>query len=448
MKFLIFFALVIGSTSNAQIIIPFGFWSCKLPPNVASDTLVADFALGTMANTMPSGATIVLMPAQTTGTFTSRVFDLLGRCIPNSNWLSVSWNGSLPYGKLLPDYQVTAQNEIITDYSNLSSNTFMNGVMGSWHMQETATGTASGGKDFSDSSGNIINGTIFGGVTLNSTGKIGRAVLFNGSSGYINFGTPAGITGLSNWSTSFWIYPVALTANQQIILYRSDNDAQQGFFVTLTSTGQIRLQTVCATTDAQTVSTNTLSVGTWSHVVITTDSSVTSANSKIYINGAQVTYTGAINGTGAHTTAATQTLYIGKTGSTSAPATNTFLNARLQEVTFFNRQLNATEITELYRRGINRVKMQFRSCLLSNCADLPSWIGPDGTSATFFTELNNNKNQSTWLGAVLAPFPNMIFSGFPAALIPNNQYFQYKATLETDNMTISPDLKTVIIKRP
>ena len=79
----------------------------------ASDTLVADFALGTMANTMPSGATIVLMPAQTTGTFTSRVFDLLGRCIPNTNWLSVSWNGSLPYGKLLPDFQVTTQNELI-----------------------------------------------------------------------------------------------------------------------------------------------------------------------------------------------------------------------------------------------------------------------------------------------------------------------------------------------
>lgn len=410
MKFLIFFTFVIGSTSNAQIIIPFGFWSCKLPPSIASDTLITDFALGTMTNTMPSGATIILMPAQTTGTFTSRIFNLLGSCIPNSNWLSVSWNGSLPYGKLLPDFQVTAQNEIITDYSNLSSNTFMNGVMGSWHMQETATGTASGGKDFSDSSGNSIHGTIFGGVTLNSTGKIGRAILFNGSSGYINFGTPAGITGLSNWSVSFWIYPVALTANQQIILYRSDNDAQQGFFITMTSTGQIRLQTVCATTDAQTVSTNTLSAGTWSHVVITTDSSVTSANSKIYINGAQVTYTGAINGSGAHTTAAAQTLFIGKTGSTSAPSTNAFLNARLQEVTFFNRQLNSTEITELYRRGINRVKMQFRSCILSNCADLPSWRGPDGTSAAFFTELNNNSNQSTWLGAVLAPFPNMIFS--------------------------------------
>ena len=92
--------------------------------------------------------------------------------------------------------------------------------------------------------------------------------------------------------------------------------------------------------------------------------------------------------------------------------------------------------------------MQFRSCLLSNCADLPAWIGPDGTSATYFSEINNNSFQATWLGNVLSPFPNMIFTGFPSAVIPNNQYFQYIATLETDDMTLTPDLKTVTIKRP
>ena len=112
------------------------------------------------------------------------------------------------------------------------------------------------------------------------------------------------------------------------------------------------------------------------------------------------------------------------------------------------RQLTAAEILEEYRRGVNRVKMQFRSCIMSNCADLPSWIGYDGTSATFFTELNNNSIQPTWLGTVLPSFPQMTFSNFPAAPIPNNRYFQYKATLETDNTTYLPDLKLITIKRP
>ncbi len=442
------FTILFLTQIEAQVFIPFSFYHCVLPINSNGDTLNTDFLAGTTSNTTVSGTSVVLSAGQTTGTFTSRVFSIPGNCLVNSNWLSFSWIGSLPYGKLLPDYNGVTKNESIADYSGLSSSVFMTGVMASWHMQETSAGTASGGKDFSDYSGNNNHGTISGGVTLNAVGKIGRAVTFDGSSGYINFGVPSVITGLGNWSTSFWIYPVTLTVNQQIILYRSDNDLQQGFFVTLSSSGQIKLQTVFATKDAQTITSNTLTAGVWSNVVITTDSTVTSTNSKIYINGAQATYTGAVNGSGVKASAAAQPMYIGKTGTTSSPTANAFLNARLQEVTFFNRILNATEVIELYRRGINRVKLQFRSCILANCADLPPWKGPDGTNGTFFTELNNNSAQSTWLGNVLETSPAMIFSNFSSSAISNYQYFQYKATLETDNTTYLPDLKATLIKRP
>ena len=447
---MIFVVLIMGlfNSAHSQVFIPFSFWRCTLPQTNSFDSLNADFAAGTTSNTTVTGASVVLSAGQTTGTFTSRVFNLNGNCPINAYWYSATWKTSLPFGKLLPDFNVSSQSESIADYSGLSSSTFMSGVMGQWHMQETATGTAPGAKDFADSSGTGAHGTIVGGVAQNAVGKIGRAVTFNGTSGYVNFGTPATITGLGNWSVSFWINPTAFTANQQIILYRSDNDAQQGFFITMTSTGQIRFQGVFATADEQSVSSTLLVAGAWTHVLITTDSSITSANTKIYFNGTQVAYTGAVAGSGTRTTAVAQPLYIGKTGPTSAPNTNAFLNASLEEVTFFGRILTAAEILELYRRGINRVKMQFRSCLLSNCADLPAWKGPDGTSATFYTEIYNNSIQSTWLGYVLPPYPEMIFTNFTSSTISNNQYFQYKATLETDNTTYLPDFKYFLIKRP
>ena len=374
---------------------------------------------------------------------------MIGNCPTLSNWLSVSWKGSLPYGKLLPDYASGAiQNETTTDYSNLSSSTFMSSIMGSWHFQELATGTAPGGKDFADSSGSGTHGILNGGITLNSVGRIGRAINFNGSTGYINMGTPANITGLGNFSISFWIYPNNITTTQ-MIMYRTDNDIQQGFWVAQSNTGQIIFQLINASTDSITKSVNTLPLSTWTHIVITTDGSLTSTNSKIYFNGVQATYTGAVNGSGAHTSTAAQSLIVGQAGASgwTIGATN-YLNARLQELSFMGRQLTAAEIIEEYRRGINRVKMQFRSCILSNCGDLPAWKGYDGTSTTFFTELNNNSTQLNWLGTVLTSFPLMTFMNFPSAAIPNNRYFQYKATLETDNTTYLPDIKVITIKRP
>lgn len=437
------FTFLFGTIAGAQIFIPFSNWNCQAPVVSVSDTLNADFVLGTTSNTTVSGASVVLSAGQTTGTFTSRVFDVIGNCPPLSLWKSVSWKASLPYGKLLPDFAGTIQNESVADYSALASGSFMSGDLTSWHMQETSTGTAPGGLDVTDNSGNAVHGTLVGGITLNAVGKIGRAITFGGTNGYINFGTPATVTGLGNYSISFWIYPNSITTDQTII-YRSDNDLQEGFWVNLTATAQIHIQIVDASVDTEVFTVETLPLSTWSHVVMTTNSSLTSANTKVYINGVQATYTGAVDGLGVHKAAATRPLSVG------APGTNSpgYLNARLQEMTIMGRIYTAAEVVELYRRGINRVKMQFRSCILSNCADLPIWQGPDGTAATFYTELYNNSIQSTWLGTVYPTSPVMTFSNFVNSAIPNNRYFQYKATLETDNTTYLPDLKSVVIIRP
>ena len=132
--------ILLATHVKAQVFIPFGFYHCVLPNNTGADILNADFLLGTTSNTTVTGASVVLSAGQTTGTFTSRVFNIPGNCVVNSYWSGVSWLGSLPYGKLLPDYNGATINESTADYSSLSTNTLMTGVMGSWHMQETSTG--------------------------------------------------------------------------------------------------------------------------------------------------------------------------------------------------------------------------------------------------------------------------------------------------------------------
>ena len=54
-----------------------------------------------------------------------------------------------------------------------------------WHLNETTTGGAPGGKDFGDSSGSSFGATKVGTLTLGTTGKVGKSVQFN-RSGHID----------------------------------------------------------------------------------------------------------------------------------------------------------------------------------------------------------------------------------------------------------------------
>ena len=112
----------------------------------------------------------------------------------------------------------------------------------------------------------------------------------------------------------------------------------------------------------------------------------------------------------------------------------------LDEYAIWNRVLSAAEVLNLYRRGANRVRFQFRSCTSTTCADAPAWRGPNGTNTTYFSELYNNSVQLAQTGDALYTVPFMLFSNFTSFAIPSNRYFQYQLTLQTDNVTYSPDL--------
>ena len=136
--------------------------------------------------------------------------------------------------------------------------------------------------------------------------------------------------------------------------------------------------------------------------------------------------------------------YDNNSGWTNQPS-SFFFSGTLDEAAFWTRALSGTEVQQLYRRGGNRIKFQIRQCALFDCSDNPSWKGPDGTSSTYFTEINNNSNQNLSTGTVQTVSPNLIFSNFPSFVLKNTKAFQYQIIFETDNTTYLPGVSTVTI---
>ena len=82
--------------------------------------------------------------------------------------------------------------------------------------------------------------------------------------------------------------------------------------------------------------------------------------------------------------------------------------------------LTDTVIKENYRRGIMELKAQVRSCDDSSCSG-ESFVGPDGTSNSYYTSPNQQLNVS------------------------DNRYIQYKFYFSTENTSYTPELYNVTI---
>lgn len=413
----------VSSQLSAQVFIPFGFWSCK-PMLIISNTddTATSFSAGTFSNTTLSGNSVVLSAAQTSGTYTSAVKDIL--CSQTKNWKSHEWTTDLPYGKELP-----ATGEITADYSSVST-TLMTNLVGLWHLNEATAGLGVGATDATDFStgGNhlIRSGT---GHTFGATGKLFKVISFNGS-GYLTKAAPtATVRPTGNiYSFSGWVKRRTTTATGSIFQCGPAGGLNIGIGVTPYSGNQIKL-TKYGVVD---ITAGTFPADTnWHHLSVV----YSGAGVSVYIDGT-------VSGTNANTAN-----FAACTGSLGIGGPEVQFNGDIDEVAVWSRALSAAEVLQLYRRGINRIKFQVRSCTSNTCADNPVWLGPDGSNSTYFTEINNNSAQFTSTGTVQTAYPIMTYSNFSTLFIPQNRYFQYQVTLETDNTTYSPLLKSVTVKR-
>jgi hypothetical protein len=371
------------------------------------------------------------------GTFQSRVMDGLAS---GATWTTLGWKPTFPFGKELPDANASnvVQNETSANYSSLEGDTpaigdnnLMTGIVGLWHLDEAAGTTGTG--SILDRSGQGNNGTPNGTTTFGATGKLGTAATFDGSTGYINVPTSPSLSGVSALSISVWFNPSqTLSGLDEGLVSKCIGGDGQGYWIELGYSGTLaRMGLNINGTDVKwTANLPTFTAGNWYHFVFTYDGTT----QKVYINaGTPVTYTspGTIYYSGS------DPFKIGLSQGTGG--LNHYFGGSIDEVAVWNKALNSTEVLELYRRGANRIKYQIRSCFDSACATGgPSWLGPDGTNQTYFSELNSNSVQNdaadlTTSNSVQTTLPTMTFSAFGALTIIPNRYFQYRAIMESDD---------------
>lgn len=345
--------------------------------------------------------------------FDSPIIDM-GASVP---WTSLTAKTTLPFYKEIPGL---LQSETALDYSG-SPRDFSNGLKALWHFNESS------GTSLSDATGNGNTINLSGSAVLGSAGKLGTSVSFNGTSSYGETSTTPLIT--NTLSVCTWVNTSGAQAAGTRVLEQGGCNTNDGYGIELNNASSGKYDFVvwaggagtCTAACRATSATNIIPEA-WNYICGTYNG----VTSKIYINGKYE------NSATCSLSMNTQPLTIGK-----AAGGNSFLKGNVDETALWSRALSDNDIKELYLRGANRVKYQVRSCTQPNCSDA-TWIGPSGTSMSYFSELYNNDAINTITGKpegnVLASALDLTFADFPLLARPaNNRYFQFRTFLESDD---------------
>lgn len=178
-----------------------------------------------------------------------------------------------------------------------------------------------------DNSGNNNNGTNYG-ATI-TTGISNNALSFNGSSNYVDCGSPTSLNfGLGDFSCSLWVKQNALSSGEQDFITKLSDT---GFVVGVWQSGRVFFY-IGGSTNADWVG---LTANNWFHLVFLRRSGI----KYIYSNGIEVAnFVGNVSVDNANS------LYIGK-----ANGSTYYFNGLIDEVRIYNRALSAAEVKQLYK---------------------------------------------------------------------------------------------------
>lgn len=217
--------------------------------------------------------------------------------------------------------------------SNLSLSAPSQGIVGWWKFEESAGPIA-------DSSSNGNPGTLVGTTTLSQAGKVGNAILFNGSTSYATVGTVAALKPTSTFSILAWVKPSNILQDDSYI-GGAGSTGNYGYLLRAQSDGKVRFHVGNGSAAGVAISTSLLSNGVWYLVAGTYDGS----NVRIYVNGvnehspalaSQIVYSGLTNN-GAFRIAQGDDILPGRSWQ-----------GTIDEVTVYNRVLSAAEIVAVY----------------------------------------------------------------------------------------------------
>lgn len=340
------------------------------------------------------------------GTFTSRIFD----AGVNTLWQTFSWVPQLPTYKELPD------NEGVEVAYNAGNADMTDNVL-LLHLNET-----DGATTFDDDSPVGNDGSCDSGAgdcpTASSTGLFYNAFAFDGSDDYIQLPSqPVSNLIGDQFTIAFWVHPGGTIALPSFGFTGSNGFNAHNPIASYSGGLNIgdgnTFQLLPALPGA--------SANVWTHYAIVDDGT----NYVRYVNGVQIASTAITTNP---VSVPERAFRIG--GSAFDFGSDSWFPGRFDEFAIWKRDFSPAEVLNLYKRGALRLKHQVRSCNDAACAG-ETFVGPDGTGATYFTELTTST-----LG-----LPSKSIS----QVAPFNRYFQYQTTFETATTTLSPELNSVTI---
>jgi len=178
--------------------------------------------------------------------------------------------------------------------------------------------------------------------------KVGNGADFTpGSNHLLDNASVFGTDTDGDFSVSFWIKFDVVGGTRLIISsYRASLTVGDWFIRTADSGGTFRFQRKVASNSLKWVSTTAFGTGTWYHVVIVYKSS--DATAKAYVNGTEETFTKSVQGDEGW-----RLPKITLGGYASNDGTYT-IDGILDEMSVFNDQLTADEVTWIYNAGTGR----------------------------------------------------------------------------------------------
>lgn len=275
--------------------------------------------------------------------------------------------------------------------NNLTSN-----LVGYWTMDgndtswsgDTATLTNRG------SIGSSANGTSTGmsQSTSPTLGKIGQALNFNGSNSYAVITDNDSLDSTNKLTISAWVKPTVLDSGAHGVVVKRDsfavNDSYNLFFWHATADWCMDWvsERGCWVSE--------LPAGQWYHVVAVFDGTVGASNrGKLYVNNV-LRLTSNVSVDSIPNTSSN--LHI---GSITSAGTGIF-NGSIDEVRIYkDRALSASEITELYNQGQEKINASQTSKLTSGLVGYWTMDGADTTSTTITDKSPSGGNNGTLNGA-------------------------------------------------
>ncbi len=343
------------------------------------------------------------------GSYTSAIKDATA----NATWNSIAWTPERPIGKELSD-NAGVETAYTTGNIDMTGNKLLA------HLNE-ASGT------ITDSSGQGNSGT-YNGALYAQTGKLNDAIGFDGSNDWITFGDIDALDGLTSITAGAWVRWDGTDGNigtgRSIVRKQTQTPATGVFALGAgwdSGADKARFYINNGSWLNSGDSITSVSDGQWHYVVGVYDGTY----ARIYVDG---TLESSTNVGSVTLSSNSDPVSIGAYSNGSGGSVENW-NGLIDEVAVWNRALSATEIANIYKRGVLNMKYQVRSCNDSACNG-ESFAGPDGTASTYYE----------WGTTNTITTPTLTLTN-----VPDNQYFQYKAFLDSHDASYTPELKSVTV---